>query len=60
MINIKADNETEESFDLEVKIKGTQGVLAIELVAVFDDIYKTNPRLFEKALLFSQYAKDHT
>ena len=60
MINIKAYNETTESFDLEVEIKGTQGVLTVELLAVFDDIYSTNPKLFEKALLFSKYTKDHT
>lgn len=60
MINIKADNETEKSFDLEVEMKGTQGVLTVELIATFDDIYKTNPDIFEKALLHSQYTKDHT
>ena len=60
MIKIEAKNETSESFDLEVDIRGTQGVLTAELTAVFDDIYNTNPKLFEKALVFSKYTRDHT
>lgn len=60
MIKIEAKNETSESFDLEVDIRGIQGVLTIELTAIFDDIYNTNPKLFEKALGFSKYTRDHT
>lgn len=60
MINIKAHNETEKSFDLEVELEGTKGVLTVELVATFDDIYNTNPELFERAILLSKFTKDHT
>lgn len=60
MINIKAHNETEKSFDLEVELEGTKGVLTVELVATFDDIYNTNPELFERAILLSKFTRDHT
>ncbi len=60
MIKIETKNENKFSYDLEVHISGPKTVCCQQITTIFDDLYHTDPELFENALLLSKYAKDHT
>lgn len=60
MIKIKTFNETEEGFDLDLKVEGEGNIVLCELVSIFNRIYENAPKLFEAALLNCQYTEDHT
>lgn len=60
MIEISAKNENVTGFDLTVHMEGKAVLLIDECVAIFDNIYRHAPEVFEKALLLSQYTEDHT
>lgn len=60
MIKLIANNEGKDGFDLNVVIKGNKIQALDELVAIFDEIYEQEPKLFETALLLSKYTEDHT
>ena len=60
MIKLIADNECEDGFTSEVHIEGDGMVVAQQLAALFDRIYEQMPKVFEAALLLSQYTEDHT
>lgn len=60
MIKLIAHNEQEDGFDSEVVIEGDARLVAQQLTALFDRIYEHAPKLFEIALIMSQYTKDHT
>ena len=60
MIKLIAHNEQDDGFETEVHIEGDGCVVAQQLTAIFDRIYEAEPRLFEVALVMSQYTEDHT
>lgn len=60
MINLIARNEQEDGFETEVHIEGEGYIVAQQLTAIFDRIYEASPKLFETALVLSQYTEDHT
>ena len=60
MIEIKASKERADGFQLLVHIEGDGLTVVSQLSSVFDKIYEKHPKLFELALLYSQYTKDHT
>lgn len=60
MISIKTRNECKDGFDLELHIEGDGAVVASQLTGIFNRIYEASPKLFEIALLISQYTEDHT
>lgn len=60
MIRIEIKNETSEGFDIEARIEGRGIALILQMVSILDKLYEASPLLFEKALLLSQYTKDHT
>ena len=60
MIKLIAHNEQEDGFETEVHIDGDGVVVAQQLTAIFDRIYEASPKLFEIALVMSQYTEDHT
>lgn len=60
MIKLIADKEQENGFMTEVHIDGDGAVVAQQLTAIFDRIYEASPKLFEIALVRSQYTEDHT
>ena len=59
MIKLIAYNECKDGFDLDIAIKGNKIQALDELVEIFDNIYKHEPKLFETALLLSQYTEAH-
>lgn len=60
MIRIETKNETSKGFDIEVHIEGKGSIIVQQLTSMLDRLYEAAPELFEKALLLSQYTKDHT
>lgn len=60
MITLKTRNESKNGFDLEIHIEGDGATVASQLTDIFDKIYEASPKLFETALVISQYTKDHT
>ena len=60
MIRIETKNETSEGFDIETRIEGTGLIVVQQMASIFDRLYEASPKLFEKALLLSQYTKEHT
>lgn len=60
MIKLIAHNEQEDGFETEVHIEGEGYIVAQQLTAIFDRIYEGSPKLFETALVMSQYTEDHT
>lgn len=60
MIRIETKNETNEGFDLETRIEGNGFIVMQQITSIFDRLYEAAPKLFEKALLLSQYTEDHT
>lgn len=60
MIKLIAHKEEKGGFETEVHIEGEGYIVAQQLTAIFDRIYETSPRLFELALVASQYTEDHT
>lgn len=51
MIKLIARNEQDE---------GEGYIVAQQLTAIFDRLYEAAPKLFETALVMSQYTEDHT
>ena len=60
MIKLIAHNEQEEGFETEVHIEGDGSIIVQQLAAIFDRIYEAAPKVFEAALVMSQYTEDHT
>ena len=60
MIEITATNEQKDGFETSVHIEGEGYIVAQQLTAIFDRIYEAAPKLFETALVLSQYTEDHT
>ena len=60
MIKLIAHKEQEDGFETEVHIEGDGVVVVQQLATIFDRIYEAAPKLFEGALLMSQYTEDHT
>lgn len=60
MIRLIAQNEQKDGFETEVHIEGDGAVIVQQLTAIFDRIYEASPKLFEIALVMSQYTEDHT
>lgn len=60
MIRIETKNETSEGFGLETRIQGNRLEVLNQMASILDKMYEASPDLFEKALLHSQYTKDHT
>ena len=60
MIRIETKNETSEGFDIETRIEGNGLIVVQQMASILDRLYEAAPELFEKALLLSQYTKDHT
>lgn len=60
MIKLIADKEEKDGFYTQVHIDGDGVVVVQQLTAIFDRIYEAAPKLFEAALVMSQYTEDHT
>jgi hypothetical protein len=60
MIKIETKNETSKGFDIETRIEGNGLIVVQQMASILDRLYEASPDLFEKALLLSQYTKDHT
>lgn len=60
MIKIEIKNETSEGYDIETRIEGNGLIIVQQMASILDRLYEASPDLFEKALLLSRYAKDHT
>lgn len=60
MIEIKTYNENKDGFQMLVHIEGEGLTVVQQLSSIFDKIYEQHPKLFEVALLYSQYTDDHT
>lgn len=60
MIKLIARNEQKDGFETEVHIEGEGYIVAQQLTAIFDRIYEASLKLFETALVMSQYTEDHT
>ena len=60
MIKLIARNEQKDGFETEVHIEGEGYIVAQQLTAIFNRIYEASPKLFETALVLSQYTEDHT
>lgn len=60
MIKLIAHNEHEDGFETEVHIEGDGIIVVQQLATIFDRIYEAAPKLFEHALVLSQYTEDHT
>ena len=60
MIEIKTYDEDKDGFKMLVHIEGDGTAVIQQLSSIFDRIYENNPKLFEVALLYSQYTEDHT
>lgn len=60
MIKLIARNEQDDGFETEVQIEGEGYIVAQQLTKIFDRIYEAAPKLFETALVMSQYTEDHT
>ena len=60
MIEIKTYDENKDGFHMLVHIDGDGLMVVQQLSSIFDKIYEKYPKLFEVALLNSQYTEDHT
>ena len=60
MIKLIAHKEQKDGFETEVHIEGDGSVVVQQLTCIFDRIYEASPKLFETALVLSQYTEDHT
>ena len=60
MIEITATNEQKDGFETSVHIEGDGYIVPQQLTTIFDIIYEAAPKLFEAALVMSQYTEDHT
>lgn len=60
MIRIETKNESLAGFDIEIHVEGNGLIVVQQMASALDRLYEAAPNLFEKALLLSQYTKDHT
>lgn len=60
MLRIETKNETPDGYDIETQIVGHGPLVIQQMSSVLDRMYEAFPELFERALLLSKYAKDHT
>lgn len=60
MIKIETFNEDDNSFQIEMLLKGEAEQVTQQLISVFNRLYENCPELFELALLESKYTEDHT
>ena len=60
MIRIEVKNETDEGYNIEIRIEGNGLIIMQQMAGILDRLYEAAPELFEEALLLSKYTKDHT